>query len=631
MSSLPAASAPHPHKPPGETKAAPLAPWLPMLFPFLRWWRRVDRGTLKVDFLAGLTGAVVVLPQGVAFATIAGMPPEYGLYAGIVPAIVAALWGSSWHLVSGPTTAASIVVYSGLSVLAEPGSVDYVRLALTLTLMVGVLELTMGIARLGSLVNFISHSVVVGFTAGAAFLIAANQFKNFFGIEIPRGLHFHEMLGTLLLNVEHLNPLVAGVGVATLVLGLAVRHWFPRFPYMIAAMVGGSLIAFALNQVFGADHTGIRTVGALPGGLPPLSMPDLSLHTIRELAPVVLATTLFALTEAVSIARSLGARTHQHIDGSQEFIGQGLSNIAGSFFSGYVATGSFNRSGLNFQAGARTPLAAVFAGVLLAGVVVLVAPLAAYLPNAAMAAILFLVAWGLIDFHAIQNILRTSRAETGVLAVTFFSTLFLELEFAIMAGVLLSLGLYLNRTSRPKLLTRVPDPRTPGRDFVTDPSLPECPQMKLARLDGSLFFGAVSHVAETLAKMEEQHPGQRHLVISATGINFIDVAGAEFLAEEANRRRSMGGGLYLVRLKPGVCEPLNRGGYIDAIGRENLFTGKTEALAAVTAKLDPEICRTCTARIFQECAGKPGAGTGTPGRTQAATAPGYTLAAPAAA
>jgi len=627
MSSVPAAAAPQP----GKSNGHALPPWLLTLLPFLRWWRRVDRGTLKVDFLAGLTGAVVVLPQGVAFATIAGMPPEYGLYAGIVPAIVAALWGSSWHLVSGPTTAASIVVYSGLSVLAEPGSVDYVRLALTLTLMVGVLELTMGIARLGSLVNFISHSVVVGFTAGAAFLIAANQFKNFFGIEIPRGLHFHEMLGTLLLNVEHLNPLVAGVGVATLVLGLAVRHWFPRFPYMIAAMIGGSLIAFALNQVFGADHTGIRTVGALPGGLPPLSMPDLSLHTIRELAPVVLATTLFALTEAVSIARSLGARTHQHIDGSQEFIGQGLSNIAGSFFSGYVATGSFNRSGLNFQAGAKTPLAAVFAGVLLAGVVVLVAPLAAYLPNAAMAAILFLVAWGLIDFHAIQNILRTSRAETGVLAVTFFSTLFLELEFAIMAGVLLSLGLYLNRTSRPKLLTRVPDPRTPERDFVTDPSLPECPQMKLARLDGSLFFGAVSHVAETLAKMEEQHPEQRHLVISATGINFIDVAGAEFLAEEANRRRSMGGGLYLIRLKPGVCEPLNRGGYIDAIGRENLFAGKTEALAAVTAKLDPEICRTCTARIFQECAGKPGPGTQILGKTQAAAAPWDTLAASAAA
>ena len=295
--------------PPVQAKRFSGPAWLLHLFPFLRWASRVNRGTLKADLLAGLTGAVVVLPQGVAFATIAGMPPEYGLYAGIVPAIVAALWGSSWHLVSGPTTAASIVVFSGLSVMAEPGSADYVRLALTLTLMVGVLELAMGLARLGSLVNFISHSVVVGFTAGAAFLIAANQFKNFFGIEIPRGLHFHEMLGTLLLNIEHLNPFVTGVGIATLVLGLVVRHWYPRVPYMIVAMVGGSLIAYALNQVLGIDHTGIRTVGALPDGLPPLSMPDFSLGTIRQLAPVVLATTLFALTEAVSIARSLGARS----------------------------------------------------------------------------------------------------------------------------------------------------------------------------------------------------------------------------------------------------------------------------------------------------------------------------------
>jgi SulP family sulfate permease len=603
MSPTPAPATLPPHHPKGPG----LPPWLLILFPFLRWWRRVDRHTLKLDLMAGLTGAVVALPQGVAFATIAGMPPEYGLYAGMIPAIIAALWGSSWHLVSGPTTAASIVVFSTLSVFAEPGSADYVRLALTLTFMVGVLELAMGLARLGTLVNFISHSVVVGFTAGAAFLIAGNQVKHFFGLDIARGLGLHEVIGTLLLNLEHLNPFVTVVGVTTLALGLAVRHFTPKFPYMIAAMVGGSLFAYALNQVLGVETTGIRTVGALPAGLPPLSRPDFSLDTIKQLAPAALAVTLFALTEAVSIARSLASRAHQHIDGNQEFIGQGLSNLAGAFSSGYVATGSFNRSGLNFQAGAQTPLAAVTAGVLLIGVVVLVAPLAAYLPHTAMAAILFLVAWGLIDFHAIRNILRTSRAETAVLGVTFFSTLFLELEFAIMAGVLLSLGLYLNRTSRPKLVTRVPDPRTPGRHFVTDPALPECPQVKIARLDGSLFFGAVNYVAETLHRLGENRPGQRHLIVSGTGINFIDVAGAEFLAEEAGRRRALGGGLYLLRLKPGVSETLKRGGYVKVIGRQNLFTRKDAAIAAVVERLDPEVCRTCSARIFRECAGRPGA------------------------
>ena len=579
--------------------------WLIRAFPMLRWWNRVNGKSLRVDFLAGLTGAVVVLPQGVAFATIAGMPPEYGLYAGIVPAIIAALWGSSWHLVSGPTTAASLVVFSSLSVFAEPGSQDYVRLALTLTLMVGALELAMGLARLGTLVNFISHSVVIGFTAGAAILIAANQAKHFFGLEIPRGMHFHEILGTVLLHVKEANPYVTGVGVATLLGGMLVRYRWPRVPYMIAAMVFGSVVALVLNQLFGADQTAIRTVGALPGGLPPLSLPDLSLEVVQNLAPAALAATLFALTEAVSIARSIAVRAHQHLDGNQEFIGQGLSNIAGSFFSGYVATGSFNRSGLNFQAGARTPLAAVFAGVLLAGVVVLVAPLAAYLPNAAMAAILFLVAWGLIDFHHIKSILRASRSDSAVLAVTFFSTLFLELEFAILAGVLLSLALYLNRTSRPKVYTRVPDPRLPGRDFTTDPALPECPQLKLARLDGSLFFGAVSHVAESLRHFEEKDPGQRHLAMVATGINFIDVAGAEFLAQEAERRRAQGGGLYLIQPKPGLCEPLRKGGYLDAIGEQNIFQDKTEAIRALVGKLDAEVCRGCTRHIFRECAQQP--------------------------
>ncbi len=580
--------------------------WLNRAFPFRLWWPMVTPGTLRADFLAGLTGAVVALPQGVAFATIAGMPPEYGLYAGMIPAVVAALWGSSWHLVSGPTTAASIVLFSALSVHAEPGSAEYVRLALTLTLMVGAIELVMGIARLGTLVNFISHSVVIGFTAGAALLIAASQLKHFFGVEIPRGGRFHETVWSLLSQWTDINLFVTAVGVVTLVSGLAMRRYFPRLPYMIVAMLVGSLVSVALNAVFGAQATQIRVVGALPSSLPPLSAPDFSPATLRMLAPAALATTLFALTEAVSIARSLAVRAGQHLEGNQEFIGQGLSNIAGSFFSGYVATGSFNRSGLNFQAGARTPLAAVFAGSLLMLVVVLVAPLAVYLPNAAMAGILFLVAWRLIDFHHIAQIIRTSRSETAVLATTFFSTLLLELEFAILLGVMLSLVMYLSRTSRPLILARVPDPRVPERNFTTDPTLPECPQLKIARIDGSLFFGAVSHVQEILRGYELEDPEQRHLLLVASGINFIDVAGAEYLADMARRRRGGGGELYLYRVKPGLREPLQRGGYITHIGEENIFDSKAEAIAAIVPRLDPDICRRCTRRIFKECRDRPG-------------------------
>lgn len=579
------------------TQACPL--WLARALPPLRWAHRVNRESFRDDLLAGLTGAIVVLPQGVAFATIAGMPVEYGLYAGMVPAVVAALFGSSWHLVSGPTTAASVVVFSSLSALAEPGSADYVRLALTLTFMVGVIELVLGLARMGVLVNFISHSVVIGFTAGAAVLIASKQLKHFFGLSISSAGHVHEVVLKVWDHVAEIDPWVTTVGLVTLASGIVIRRFYPRVPYMIVAMLAGSLVAVVFIKLLGI--TTIPVVGALPATLPPLSAPDFSFEAIRALAPSALAVTLFALTEAVSIARALAARSGQHLDGNQEFIGQGLSNIAGSFFSGYVATGSFNRSGLNYEAGAKTPLAAVFAGLLLMGVVVLVAPLAAYLPDAAMAGILFLVAWGLIDFHHIRQISLTSRSETVIMGTTFAATLFLELEFAIFLGIILSLMVYLARTSRPRVLSRVPNPADPKRKFTTDGSLPECPQLKIIRIDGSLFFGAVAHVQEQLRRMEEQNPDQRHLAIVASGMNFIDVQGAEFLAQEANKRRAAGGGLYLIHVKEGVCEPFKRGPYLAAIGDQNIFRSKTEALENIFKRLDKEVCARCDKRIFREC------------------------------
>ena len=342
--------------------------------PFLLWWPDVDRGTLKADAIAALTGAIVVLPQGVAFATIAGMPPEYGLYAAMVPAVVAALFGSSRQLVSGPTTAASIVLFSTLSTLAVPGSESYVRYALTLTFMVGAIQLAMGLARLGTLVNFVSHSVIVGFTSGAAVLIAASQLKSFLGLEMPGGLRFYEILIHLWRLLRDIDPDSVVVGLATLAVGIAFKHYWPRFPYMVAALLAGSLLGgfiefFTYAGLLhpGTGESGLRLVGAVPATLPPLSAPDFSLDAFTQLGPAALAVTLFALTEAVSISRSLATRTGELVDGNQEFVGQGLSNVIGSFFSAYVATGSFNRSAVNAEAGARTPVAAIVAGVLLMG------------------------------------------------------------------------------------------------------------------------------------------------------------------------------------------------------------------------------------------------------------------------
>ena len=575
--------------------------WLSTLLPFLRWWPMVNRDTLRLDVMAGLTGAIVVLPQGVAFAVIAGMPPEYGLYTAMIPAIIAAMFGSSWHLVSGPTTAASLVLFASLSAFAEPTTEQYVALAITLTFMVGITQIAMGYAKLGTLVNFISHSVIIGFTAGAAILIASNQIKHFFGLEIERGLHFYEILLIFVQQLENINPYVAITGFATLASGILIKRFAPKIPYMIVAMIFGSLVGVLLDMFYGSSVTQIVTVGALPATLPPLSMPDFSPATLKELAPAVLAVTLLALTEAISIGRSIAVKTGQHIDANQEFIGQGLSNVFGSFFSSYVATGSFNRSGVNYQAGAKTPIAALLSGVLLIGVVLAVAPFAAYLPNAAMAGILFLVAWGLIDFHHIKVIFKASRSDFTILAVTFIATLTLELEFAILLGVMLSLVVYLSRTSRPKVLARVPDPVDPRRKFVTDSQLPECPQFKIVRIDGSLYFGAVNHVAESLRRFREQNPEQKYVLLVAVGINFLDVAGAELLAQEAQHYRKLGGGMYFYQIKEDVCTPLRRGGYIQEIGDENMFSSKTEAVAEIFQTLDKDICATCDKRIFKEC------------------------------
>ncbi|MBF0271630.1 MAG: SulP family inorganic anion transporter [Magnetococcales bacterium] len=569
----------------------------PILFPPLKWWYRVTPETVKADLIAGITGAIVVLPQGVAFAAIAGMPPVYGLYAGMIPAIVAALFGSSWHLVSGPTTAASIVLFSLLAPLAEPGSAAYVQLALTLTFLVGVTQFALGLLRLGVLVNFISHSVVIGFTSGAALLIAANQIHHFFGIPIPQGSDFIHTLMILARQIGHINPFITTVGAVTLLAGILCRRWLPRVPYMIVAMGAGTLIAWILESV-STTPTGITHVEALSASLPPLSTPDLSLATLRALAPGVIAVTLLALTEAISIARAMALRSGQNLDSDQEFIAQGLSNLCGSFFSAYVATGSFNRSGLNIEAGAKTPIAAAASGLILIGLVTLVAPLAQLLPHAAMAGVLFLVAWGLIDWHHIHKTLHASRAESVILLSTFLATLFVNLELAILLGVMLSLGIHLARTSHPRIVFRVPDPDHPRRRFTAAALREPCPRIQVARVDGSLFFAAIGPIQKQL---DNHTTPDSHLIIVASGINFVDLAGAEFLAQESIKRRAAGGSLSLVRLKESPRTLLEKGGFLQTIGPEHLFPSKEDAIQAIFARMDPAGCALCTHRLFKEC------------------------------
>ena len=567
--------------------------------PFLTWISRVNNKSLRADMAAALTGAVIVLPQGVAFAMIAGLPPQYGLYTAIITPIIAALFGSSWHLVSGPTTAISLVVFSAISNHAEPGSPEFVSLALTLTFLAGIYQMAFGIARLGRLVNFVSHSVVVGFTAGAAILIATTQVKNVLGIALSRGDSFlHTWLG-IISNADLANGYVAVIAAATLALALALKTWLPRSPYLLLAMVGGSLLSLLVD---GPSH-GVALVGELPARLPPLSLPDFSFNTLRQLAPEALAVAVLGLIEAVSIGRSIATKSHQRIDSNQEFIGQGLSNTFGSFFSSYAGSGSFTRSGVNFAAGAQTPIAAILSAIFLAGVLLLVAPLAAYLPIPAMGGIILLVAYRLIDFDQIRTILGASRQESAVLIVTFVATLLLDLEFAIYGGVLLSLMLYLNRTAKPRMPSIIPCPDTTPRRFVpvASNSTRRCPQLDIVEINGSMFFGSVECIAKRLNDIHASGPSYRHVLIVADSVGTLDVSGAELLVEEADNWRRRGGGLYISGLRIENRMFLKRGGYLDRFGRENVFLSKKYAIPAIKRRLDTQRCESCSLRIFTEC------------------------------
>ncbi len=592
---------------PPSTPLPPDALWRRWL-PFLAWRGRITRDTLRADAAAGLTGAVLLVPQGVAFATIAGMPPEYGLYAAMLPAIVAALFGSSWHLVSGPTTAISIVIFATLSPLAEPGSPDFVRLALTLAFLSGMIQLVLGLLKLGTLVNFISHTVVVGFTAGAALLIAASQLQNFFGLPIERGAAFHQALRQVALRLPEINPWVTAVGLATLAGSFAARRWLPRVPYMIAGLVAGSLLGVLLNLLLGQERTGIAMLSAVPGALPPLSAPDLSPDALRVTLPIALALAMLSLTEAVSIARAIAIQTGQRIDGSQEFVGQGLSNIAAAFTSGYPTSGSFNRSALNLAAGARTPMAAVFSSLILVGFLLFLAPLMRFLPMAAMAGILFLVAWGLIDRAQIRFILRGPRAEVVLLGISFAATLLMNLEYAIYVGVLVSLVMFLHRTSRPVLEDVKPAIGAGQYHFSADTGLPDCPQIKMLRVGGPIYFGAVDHLQGEFEAVDETTPSQKHLVLVCPGVGLVDLAGGQLLAHEARRRRALGGDLFIYNLRADLIDEQRRSGIVEEIGEDRFIPLGTPApMTRVLARLDPEICAGCTRRIFRPCreAGEP--------------------------
>ena len=579
---------------------------------FGSWVHAVSPATLRADALAGLLGAVLVLPQGIAFAALAGLPTEFGLYTAVIPCIVAALFGSSWHVMSGPTNANSLALFAMLSPLALAFSPAYIQLALVVTVMVGILQWLIGALRLGGLANFISPAVLFGFTSGAAVLIALYALPDLLGLDKRGAQGAAAVLRETAAQILRLQPASVAVAVVTLMAALLVRRLLRGWPYMLVGLVAGTLLAWLWGR-YGVDALGsevvLRTVGHVPAPWPRFEVPRLAWQQVPDLIGLAFALTIVALGQSISIAKTVALRSGQRIDANREFRGQGLSNIVGGFFSCYVSCGSLNRSLPNLEAGARTPLASVFSGLLLLGLAAVSAPLLAQIPMAGVGALLLLVALSLINVARWRQLFDLSRSDFAVATATLVATLTLRLEIAILLGVILSLMSYLFRTSRPAMRTMGFDSRKPERQFVViddvAKALPECPQLKLLRMEGEVYFGAVQHVADTLHALRHQPQPQKHLLVMGKSMNFIDLAGAELWEAELEARRAMGGDLYFHRPRPEVIAMWQKTGFTRLLGPAHQFPDKRVAIATIFTRLDPAICRQCTARIFEECRSVP--------------------------
>ncbi len=638
--------------PPSDARTAQ-APsrWLERLFG--DWVGQVSPLTLRADAMAGLLGAVLVLPQGIAFATLAGLPPEYGLFTAVIPCIIAALFGSSWHVMSGPTNANSLALFAMLSPLALAFSPLYIQLALAITVMVGVMQWLIGALRLGVLANFISPAVLFGFTSGAALLIGVHALPDLLGLAAAPEHSAAGVLAHVLSQLPSAQPAALAVAAITLGVALLLRRLRPRWPTMLIGLMVATALAWLWGRTLNSGSANpaevLRTVGQIAAPWPRFELPRISWAQAAELLGLAFALTIVALGQAISIAKTVALRSGQRIDANREFRGQGLSNIVGGFFSCYVSCGSMNRSMPNLEAGARTPLAAVFSALLLLALVAVSAPLLAQIPMAALAALLVLVAVALLDFVRWRQLFVLSRTDFAVALATLVATVTIRLETAILLGMILSLMSFLWRTSRPAMRTMGFDSRAPNRQFVVmDPRpeaglsppspagvaepalpdrrrsapsggsavheetsvgasfLPECPQLKLLRMEGEVYFGATQHVADILHALRHQATPQKHLLVMGKSMNFIDLAGAELWEAELSARRAMGGDLYFHRPRPEVIAMWRKTGFTRVLGPAHQFPDKRTAIATIFSQLDPEICKRCTARIFEECKTLPG-------------------------
>lgn len=567
----------------------------------IRFLKSYQLNYLRPDLIAGLTVGVIALPQVIAFALIAELPPEMGLYAAIVAGIVGALWGSSDQMNTGPANAISILVLSSLLAIAAPGSPEFILAAGMLAVMAGLFQLFMGLSGLGVLVNFVSHSVIVGFASGAGLLIAIGQLKNVFGLQFQSS-NVVNIIGNTIILLPQSHLATTAISFGTIIIIMALRKFAPKLPGPLIAMVVASFFVY----FFDLGQGGVKVIGELPKALPPLAdLPLLDLELISKLSAGALAVGAIGLIQTTAIARAFSTQTGQRLDSNQEFVGQGLSNVAAGLFSGYPGAGSFARSAVNMEAGAKTRMSSLLSSVFVLIAMLTLGSLGVYLPIAALAGVLMVTAYGLLDIKEMRLIWKGNRSDAIIMLITFFGTIFLKIEFAVLMGVLISFAFYITRTSVPKVFPVIPD-KTYKHFIRRLPGRPGCPQLGIIKISGDLYFGAVNHVEELVIKHMTSQPTERFLLLRMHGVNNCDISGIRMLESIHHLYHERGGDIFFMKVQDPVLAIMKASGFTTKVG-DNHFLNEEEAISFLFYRvLDPAICiYECPFRAFKECQNLP--------------------------
>lgn len=547
---------------------------------------RYDRAHLRDDLSAGLTVGVMLIPQGMAYALIAGMPPIYGLYASLVPLVVYALLGTSRQLAVGPVAMVSLLVAAGVGPLADGDPARYVQLALLLALMVGVLQLGMGLLRFGFLTNFLSHPVLAGFTSAAAIVIGASQLRHLVGVNLPSSERVQEILISLAGEIGAVHPLTLAVGAAAIVLLVALRAWRPTFPAALAVVA----LFTAAAWFFGMEGRGLRVLGEVPGGLPLPTFPAMDLAAVVALLPVALTISLVGFMESIAVAKAYATKHGYEVDANRELVALGAANLVGGIFRAFPTTGGFARTAVNDQAGARTTLASIFAAVVIALTLLFLTGLFETLPNAVLAAIVIVAIASLFNWREAVHLWRVDRRDFAMMAITFATTLLLGIEQGILVGVLASLAALVYETSRPHsaILGRLPGTGT-FRNLTRFPDAERIQGVVVYRMDATLCFANVEFLRDEVRRLAEAEPRPRAFVFDFHAVNGVDSTGLHHLEGIMEHLKGLGVEPYFAGVKGPVMDRFRRAGLREKVGADRFFFEDSEAVeAAQRAQLAPD-------------------------------------------